>query len=66
MYAEIEQPDRTYELVDMHREPECGEAYCDTCGDCLHCYSWACESNDYCGLPRWVIYLENDLNPHKK
>lgn len=24
--------------------PVCGEDFCDTCGDCLHCYGW-----DQCG-----------------
>lgn len=31
--------------------PVCGEDFCDSCGDCLHCE----EANDFCSH-RWVIY----------
>lgn len=34
-------------------EPECGEDFCDECGDCLHCYG-----GDSCteeGGHRWVV-----------
>lgn len=25
-------------LGELEAEPECGEDFCDTCGDCLYCY----------------------------
>jgi hypothetical protein len=37
-------------------EPECGEDFCDTCGDCLHCYPWQCRDGD--GAHRWISYGE--------
>lgn len=64
MIAEIEKLDHSYENKEMG-EPICGEAFCDTCGDCLYCYSNDCDSNDYCGMARWVIYLHDELNPYK-
>jgi len=38
-------------------EPECGKDFCDTCGDCLHCYGGDnCYLNRYgCGH-YWVKY----------
>ena len=37
------------------REPECGEDFCDSCGDCLHCYA-----GDYCSDGcRWIIYVDD-------
>ena len=37
-------------------EPECGEDFCDSCGDCLHCYGGdpCLESSD--GEHFWVAY----------
>jgi hypothetical protein len=60
--AEVEQPDRTYELVEMG-PVKCG-TFCDTCGDCLHCYPHDEES--WCATGgRWVIYMDDDLNPNR-
>ena len=42
-------------------EPKCGEDFCDTCGDCLHCYgSETCFDGDGpTGGPHlWVVYEE--------
>ena len=44
----------------MHTEPECGEDFCDFCGDCLYCYG-----DDEClsspdGRHRWVIYVDSE------
>ncbi len=52
----------------VEAEPECGEDFCDRCGDCLHCYGGeACfnggEDNgphvwwvyaDEAGAPEWI------------
>lgn len=35
-------------------EPVCGEDFCDTCGDCLHCYG--SEPCLYGGEHRWIVY----------
>jgi hypothetical protein len=34
-------------------EPECGQDFCDSCGDCLSCYD-----GDWCprGSHRWIEY----------
>lgn len=34
-------------LETKEEEPECGKDFCDSCGDCLHCY-WEdpCYEND--------------------
>ena len=62
MIAEVEKPDKTYEFVDMGA-PECG-AFCDTCGDCLHCYPH--DDEDWCRTgERWVIYLDDERNPYR-
>jgi len=38
--------------------PECGEDFCDTCGDCLDCYAEdrCCHNED--GEHMWVEYQE--------
>lgn len=52
MIAEVEQKDGTYKEEEVG-EPVCGKDFCDTCGDCLHCYY-----GERCGgACRWVIYL---------
>ena len=50
MIAEIEQSDGSYKSVEAG-SPVCGKDFCDSCGDCLACYSDYC--SDGC---RWVIY----------
>lgn len=65
MIADIEKPDGTYERREMG-DPLCGEAFCDTCGDCLHCYAEDCYNGSYCGAPRWVIYIESEKNPYHR
>ena len=39
-------------------DPQCGNDFCDSCGDCLHCYGGdECpHSND--GEHFWVVYQE--------
>lgn len=40
-------------LYHVNAAPKCGEDFCDSCGDCLHCYG-----DDWCpdGSHRWVVY----------
>lgn len=43
-------------LRESDDEPECGKDFCDSCGDCLHCYG-----DDDCfvtndRLHRWITY----------
>lgn len=56
MIAQVEKPDGTYELLEMGN-PSCGEDFCDTCGDCLHCYDCPCNF--------WVIYINDEKNPYR-
>jgi hypothetical protein len=65
MIAKVEKPDGSYEYIEMG-SPVCGEDFCDTCGDCLHCYSTDYCNNEYCGIARWVIYIDNPKNPYYK
>jgi len=60
--AEVETPYGRYISVEMGA-PDCGEDFCDTCGDCLHCYPH--DAAEWCSTgERWVIYLENDKHPN--
>ena len=61
MLADVEKPDRTYIVLDMG-PPECGEDFCDGCGDCLHCQQWECRDGNGC---RWVVYLNDEKNPFR-
>jgi hypothetical protein len=36
MRCYVEKADGSF--VEEDREPECGVDFCDSCGDCLHCY----------------------------
>lgn len=55
--------DGKHQRVDeLAAEPECGRDFCDKCGDCLYCYSEDCNSHDYCGLARWVLYVGDDVD----
>ena len=47
---------------DDSRVPECGEDFCDDCGDCSACYEDGCPDNDW-GDHRWVIYDGDDDEP---
>lgn len=38
------------------RKPECGEDFCDTCGDCLSCYGSECTGH----APLWILYVDED------
>jgi hypothetical protein len=40
------------------REPECGEDFCDCCGDCLSCYGddGCYDGSDEAGVHRWIKY----------
>lgn len=59
MRAEIEQPDGSYR-IEEYGDPECGEDFCDQCGDCLDCYGDdECPENDW-GPHRWVIYAKTE------
>ena len=39
-------------------EPECGEDFCDTCGDCLRCYGGEACYVAADGEHWWVVYEE--------
>lgn len=61
MKAEVEQRDGSYVELEMG-DPVCGEDFCDTCGDCIYCYSEDCFRVQ--GHPsRWVIYLSDAKHP---
>ncbi len=53
MIALVEQEDGSYKSEERG-DPKCGEDFCDSCGDCLHCYPWY---EGYC-LHSWVIYKD--------
>ena len=55
MKALVEQKDGSYELEE-YGKPICGEHFCDTCGDCLVCYSWDTCMFSNTGEHSWVIY----------
>lgn len=57
MIAQVEQPDGTF--VDEERVPECGEDFCERCGDCLACQGDVCYVSDSENLVGhvWVVYL---------
>jgi len=63
MIARFEQKDGTYKFKE-NGEPECGEDFCDACGDCLDCYPGQCMgdrsddglSTEHC----WVVYLSDE------
>lgn len=60
--ALVEKPDKTYEWMEMG-EPECGEDFCDGCGDCLDCQYHGPAEWDNGQSSHWVIYLDNPKNP---
>ncbi len=60
MKAFCEKQDNTYEWVEMG-DPICGEDFCDSCGDCLHCYNEYCEGGCF-----WVMYKDKERNPFNK
>lgn len=44
-------------------DPECGDIFCDTCGDCAHCYGdEGCYdgSSDEPGVHWFIRYLKDD------
>ena len=43
----------------VEADPECGIDYCDTCGDCLHCYGGDPCYDTEDGKHFWAVY-END------
>ena len=46
-------------LTDVNIQPVCAEDFCDSCGDCLHCYGDdTCYSNED-GKHFWVYYQED-------
>ncbi|MFA5152842.1 MAG: hypothetical protein WC554_09805 [Clostridia bacterium] len=51
-------------------EPECGKDFCDTCGDCLHCYGgdpclhWKEGDEDW--GHQWVVYEPKGTLPGDK
>ena len=55
MICHIYNTDGSQLLRTEEREPEHGEDFCDTCGDCLHC-----NGSDPCwpdgGTHLWVVY----------
>jgi len=49
------------ELVEtFDLEPECGEDFCASCGDCLACYSSDCADGEYCNGPFWSLCIGDD------
>lgn len=67
-YIKIETLDGSYvEGKDIEVTPdcECGEDFCDQCGDCLYCFSEdGCGGSDNVGHS-WVIYLDDIKNPFR-
>ena len=52
-----------HELIrsDEHAVPVCGEDFCVSCGDCLHCDGEdMCVSEEWEGPHLWVKYEEGD------
>lgn len=49
---------KSTQLGTFSARPYCGEDFCDSCGDCLHCYA-----DDYCpdGSHMWVVYVDHSL-----
>lgn len=51
--------------IDYDAEPRCGADFCDTCGDCLDCYS-----DDPCGPSEgyhaWVVYADQAADFYAK
>jgi hypothetical protein len=46
-------------------EPECGKDFCDSCGDCLHCYGGYCYgTND--GRDCWWVVYEDEAEATKE
>jgi len=63
MWAEVEQTDGTYKNTDLPEPAGC--FFCDTCGDCLRCQPH--DEEVYCRTGgRWVVYLNDPLNPQFK
>lgn len=57
MKVQIEQADGAFILEE--REPNCGEDFCDRCGDCLACSDETCWNGGRDnGSHRWVIYVD--------
>lgn len=51
---------KTKFIKSVDAEPECGKDFCDSCGDCLHCYGGdECLENAN-GKHFWVEYIESD------
>ncbi len=44
--------------------PECGRDYCDSCGDCLHCYGETECSATSNKKHFWVEYLNETYQQH--
>jgi hypothetical protein len=44
-------------LGTVEAEAECGEAFCDQCGDCLECYA-----DQSCTRCVWVVYAGDDVD----
>jgi hypothetical protein len=44
------------------RTPKCGEDFCDSCGDCLHCYGGDTCWRDDSGKHYWVVYEEDEVD----
>jgi hypothetical protein len=51
--------DKSNKLIEIvEAEPVCGEDFCDSCGDCLHCYGGDECLEGYGGEHYWVEYRE--------
>jgi hypothetical protein len=51
MNAEVYTEHGDVKLGEIEMAPNCGDHFCDQCGDCLHCYP-----SDEC---RWVVYADS-------
>jgi hypothetical protein len=61
IYEEREFPILSKFVKTVNDEPECGEDFCDSCGDCLHCYGGdECLENEG-GEHLWVEYIEREI-----
>lgn len=51
-------------IQEIEAIPQCGKDFCDSCGDCLHCYGEdkCIENKD--GHHLWIEYLDETYAQH--
>lgn len=62
MIKHIHPIDGGKELRAVEAVPQCGEDFCDACGDCLHCYEGDPCTETENGQHFWVQYGEDAEN----